>query len=307
MKKLWKRNQIMITALALMIAVAGYLNFMGKQVDKEDLFTTSAQFEEAGELTDDAMTADGSANDLSDVGDTSMAKIEDVTTGDGLALISEETGEYDALTDIDSMDSEEEMVYSDYLDEETAEAVGDEPDATQGEAKMVTDTAHADSVLQTQGADNTTADASLTTTGADDMTAAVTEDYDGEVPGEAVFTSGMTISSIESANLLKEQTREKNKEMLLEIINSDTVSDSAKQSAVDSMITLTDIAQKECAAQILLEAKGFENVVVSISQNQADVIVGGTSLDEAQRAQIEDIVSRKTGIDVENIIISPVK
>ena len=35
MKKLWKRNQIMITALALMIAIAGYLNFMGKKVDEE--------------------------------------------------------------------------------------------------------------------------------------------------------------------------------------------------------------------------------------------------------------------------------
>ena len=33
-EKLWKRNQIMITALALMIAIAGYLNFMGKKVDE---------------------------------------------------------------------------------------------------------------------------------------------------------------------------------------------------------------------------------------------------------------------------------
>ena len=46
-KNLWKRNQIMITALALMIAIAGYLNFTGKQVDDDVLFTTSAQFEEA--------------------------------------------------------------------------------------------------------------------------------------------------------------------------------------------------------------------------------------------------------------------
>ena len=41
-KNLWKRNQIMITALALMIAIAGYLNFTGKQVDDDVLFTTSA-------------------------------------------------------------------------------------------------------------------------------------------------------------------------------------------------------------------------------------------------------------------------
>lgn len=242
MKKLWKRNQIMITALALMIAIAGYLNFMGKKVDEEDLFTTSAQFEEVqvAEVTD----------------------VTDVTGAEELALITEEP-ELDAsatLTDIDSMDSEDEMLYSDYLDEE------------QGE----------------------------------NITAAVTEDYDGETPGEAVFTSTTAITSLEGANMLKEQTRAKNKETLMEIINSDNLPDSAKQDAVDSMIALTDLAQKECSAEILLEAKGFEDVVVSITGESADVIVAATELTDAQRAQIEDIVVRKTGIAAENIIISPV-
>lgn len=243
MKKLWKRNQIMITALALMIAIAGYLNFMGKKVDEEDLFTTSAQFEEM---------------QMADVSDAA-----DVTGGDEIALITDETQELDAsatLTDIDSMDSEEEMLYSDYLDEEQVENVS----------------------------------------------AAVTEDYDGETPGEAVFTSTTAITSLEGANILREQTRAKNKEALMEIINSDNLPDSAKQEAVESMIALTDISQKECSAEILLEAKGFEDVVVSITGETADVIVAATELSDAQRAQIEDIVKRKTGIEAEHIIISPV-
>ena len=112
MKKLWKRNQIMITALALMIAIAGYLNFMGKKVDEENLFTTSAQFEEASSVT----TEDG----------TDMAAVTDITD-ESLALLPEqENGAIDesaAMTDIDSMDSEDEMVYSDYLDENQAENV----------------------------------------------------------------------------------------------------------------------------------------------------------------------------------------
>ena len=112
MKKLWKRNQIMITALALMIAIAGYLNFMGKKVDEENLFTTSAQFEEASGVT----TEDG----------TDMAAVTDITD-ESLALLPEqENGAIDesaAMTDIDSMDSEDEMVYSDYLDENQAENV----------------------------------------------------------------------------------------------------------------------------------------------------------------------------------------
>lgn len=265
MKKLWKRNQIMITALALMIAIAGYLNFMGKKVDEEDLFTTSAQFEEV-QVADVSDVSDVTGMeelvDITGDADMDLAQVTDVTS-DELAMITEETQDLDAsatLTDIDSMDSEEEMVYSDYLDEE------------QGE----------------------------------NITAAVTEDYDGETPGEAVFTSTTAITSLEGANILREQTRAKNKEALMEIINSDNLPDSAKQEAVESMIALTDIAQKECSAEILLEAKGFEDVVVSITGDTADVIVAAAELSDAQRAQIEDIVKRKTGIEAEHIIISPV-
>ena len=274
MKKLWKRNQIMITALALMIAIAGYLNFMGKKVDEENLFTTSAQFEEASGVT----TEDG----------TDMAAVTDITD-ESLALLPEqENGAIDesaAMTDIDSMDSEDEMVYSDYLDENQAENV-----STAADDAALDETAMA-------GTDENAASGEV---------AQVTEDYTGETPGEAVFTSSQAISSIAGANLMKEQTRAKNKEALLNIINAENLPESAKQDAVNSMIELTDITQKECAAEILLEAKGFADVVVSISGDVADVIVQANDLTEAQRAQIEDIVSRKTGIAAENIIISPV-
>lgn len=274
MKKLWKRNQIMITALALMIAIAGYLNFMGKKVDEENLFTTSAQFEEASGVT----TEDG----------TDMAAVTDITD-ESLALLPEqENGAIDesaAMTDIDSMDSEDEMVYSDYLDENQAENVSAAADdAALDETAMA-------------GTDENAASGEV---------AQVTEDYTGETPGEAVFTSSQAISSIAGANLMKEQTRAKNKEALLNIINAENLPESAKQDAVNSMIELTDITQKECAAEILLEAKGFADVVVSISGDVADVIVQAGDLTEAQRAQIEDIVSRKTGIGAENIIISPI-
>lgn len=274
MKKLWKRNQIMITALALMIAIAGYLNFMGKKVDEENLFTTSAQFEEASGVT----TEDG----------TDMAAVTDITDESLALLPDQENGAIDesaAMTDIDSMDSEDEMVYSDYLDENQAENVSAAAD---------------DAAL------DETAMAGTEENNASGEVAQVTEDYTGETPGEAVFTSSQAISSIAGANLMKEQTRAKNKEALLNIINAENLPESAKQDAVNSMIELTDITQKECAAEILLEAKGFADVVVSISGDVADVIVQANDLTEAQRAQIEDIVSRKTGIAAENIIISPV-
>jgi stage III sporulation protein AH len=106
--------------------------------------------------------------------------------------------------------------------------------------------------------------------------------------------------------LEKEQTRAQNKETLLEIINNANISETQKQEAVNSMISMTDIAEKETAAEILLEAKGFDDAIVSIDDDSVDVVVNTTELTEAQRAQIEDIVIRKTGVSADAIIISTV-
>ena len=244
-----KRNQVMITALAIMIAVAGYLNFAGTKAGEEQL--TSA---DAGNAEED-------------------------TTA--LLDLSEE----DIVSDIESMDSEQDAaLVEDYLD-----------------AQMSTDAAaqagvEADVAVSAEGTDEASAE----------LTAENTDVPDGEVPGEAVFTSSSGISSLAGAKLQKEQTRAKNKETLLDIINNDSISEEQKQDAINGMINLTDMAEKETAAEMLLEAKGFTDVVVSISGTNVDVVVNASSLTDAQRAQIEDVVTRKTGIAPENIIISPV-
>lgn len=243
-----KRNQIMITALAIMIAVAGYLNFAGTKAGEEQL--TSA---DAGNAEED-MTA--------------------------LLDLSEE----DVVSDIDSMDSDQDGVAAaDYLDAQMA-----------ADAQVQADSAQV--AVVTENMDEASAEQ-------------VAEDADvqsGEVPGEAVFTSSTGVTSLAGAKLQKEQTRAKNKETLLDIINNANISEEQKQDAINGMIALTDMAEKETAAEILLEAKGFSDVVVSISGSGVDVVVNAPSLTDAQRAQIEDIVTRKTGISPENIIISPI-
>ena len=127
---------------------------------------------------------------------------------------------------------------------------------------------------------------------------------DGETPGEAVFTSAASLDTLSGARLLKEQTRARNKETLLEIINNVNISEEQKQEAVDNMIAITDIAEKETSAEILLESKGFDDVVVSITDETVDVVVNAAELSEAQRAQIEDIIVRKTGVTPDAIVIS---
>ena len=243
-----KRNQIMITALAIMIAVAGYLNFAGTKAGEEQL--TSADAGNAGE---------------------DMTALLDLT-------------EEDVVSDIDSMDSDQDGVAAaDYLNEQMP-----------ANAQVQADSAQVAVVSETM--DEASAE----------QVAEDTDVQNGEVPGEAVFTSSTGVTSLAGAKLQKEQTRAKNKETLLDIINNANISEEQKQDAINGMIALTDMAEKETAAEILLEAKGFNDVVVSISGSGVDVVVNAPSLTDAQRAQIEDIVTRKTGISPENIIISPI-
>lgn len=254
MKNILKKNQIMITALAIMIAVAGYLNFAGTNLKTEEFLSASG--------TDVSSTGDklSEAASIESLDDLSLdaAGIDGSGDLDSLFDLSQEDLETIHTSDIESLDYDAEAVTDDYLD------VGMET-ALNGETPA-----------------------------------------DGEVPGEAVFTNTGSVATLSDAKLLKEQTRAKNKEVLLDIINSAALSDEQKQSAVDNMIQMTSVAEKETAAEILLEAKGFEDVVVSITDEGADVVVNASELSDAQRAQIEDIVKRKTEISAENIIISTV-
>ena len=106
--------------------------------------------------------------------------------------------------------------------------------------------------------------------------------------------------------LIKEQTRAKNKETLLEIIDNTGLEDSQKQEAIHNMIAMTNIAEMETGAEILLEAKGFEDCIVSISDTGVDVVINAAELSDVQLAQIVDIVKRKTGANENEIVISTV-
>ena len=231
MKNMIKKNQVMITALAIMIAVAGYLNFAGTKVTDEEIMTVN------GEIA------------MDDLGNLAMTE-EEIDYSALLDLSDEDIEQ--ASSDIYSLDSDIEVTGTDIMDEGMAEAVED------------------------------------------------------DTPGEAVFTASSGISTLSGAKLQKEQTRAQNKETLLEIINNSNISETQKQEAVNSMISMTDIAEKETAAEILLEAKGFSDAIVSIDGDSVDVVVNTTELTEAQRAQIEDIVIRKTGVSADAIIISTV-
>ena len=191
MKRIFKKNQIMISALAVMIAVAGYLNYSGR------LFG------------DDAKKVDN-----------------ELANQELLDISLEETAE------IDSLDSEV-----------------------------------------------------------------------NETPGEAVLTSGNKV--VAEAKVAREQVRAENKAVLQGIIDNKNLTEEQKSEAVAEMIEMTKIAELETSVETMLLSKGFSESVVTITETGVDVVVNGAELTDAHRAQIEDIVTRKTGVEAKNIVITP--
>ena len=217
MKRLFRKNQIIITSLAIMIVIAGYLNFTADQtkpVKQEAAAETAEKIREENIQAEEA--AAGAEADITSFPDEDLASV-------------------------------------------SAEA-------------------------------ESTAD---------------TETPEGEKVGEAVLTSSASAGAFSaSAKLNREQVRSKNEASLLEIINNTDISEDMKADAIASMNRMTDRAEKELDAELLLEAKGFKDSAVSINDDSVDVIVGAAEITDEQKAQIEDIVTRKTERNVSDIVIT---
>ena len=140
----------------------------------------------------------------------------------------------------------------------------------------------------------------------EDMEDLETSEYDQpENVGEAVLTNTVVAQNFSAqAKLNREQIRSQNKEALIEVINNANVADDLKQAAMEDLMDMTNRSEMEIAAENLLTAKGFENSVVSLTKDSCDVVICRESLTDSERAQIEDIISRKTDIGMENVVIS---
>lgn len=211
MKKILKKNQVILTVLTMLVAVAGYLNYSGK------------------------------ADEMLGIAESSKAETD----------IARESGEDAAaagenLVEIDSLDDPQEAAASE-------------------------------------------------SGGLEEVSS----------PGEAILTNGVTVSDfLAQAKLTREQTRGQNREALLEIVNNTELEEMTRQAAVDQLVAQTSAAELESTIEMLLSSKGFENTIVSVLDDSVDVVVCRSSITDAERAQIEDIVKRKTELSAEHIVIT---
>ena len=56
--------------------------------------------------------------------------------------------------------------------------------------------------------------------------------------------------------------------------------------------------------KLLLSAKGFDSSVVTVSDTNVDAVINVSELSDTDKAQIEDIIKRKTGFAADKITIN---
>ena len=118
-------------------------------------------------------------------------------------------------------------------------------------------------------------------------------------PGEAVLTNGSAQTTVAQAKVTREQVRAQNKD-------NTELSEEEKSDAVAQMVELTKQSETEMEIETLMATKGFSEAVVSLGEDSADVVVNAEELTDANRAQIEDIVTRKSDVKPEKIVITPI-
>ena len=128
--------------------------------------------------------------------------------------------------------------------------------------------------------------------------------------GAAVFVSanaGSNDAFFAEAKLDREQSRAKQKDILNEMLDNKNISKEQKEKCTESMMELQQRIEKETAAEAMIESKGFKEAYVRMDDDTVDVVVDKDSLTDAEVAQIEDIVKRKTGVDASKIRINTLR
>lgn len=249
----FKKNQIIITALAIMIAIAGYLNFTDRADAKKDQTVFN---NEVGEVITNSNTKGAIVPNDEEL--TNTAVIEepdytfDISDADGLQIL-------DPNAIIDGNTTEQAL--------------------SQDNLNLISEEA------------NTT-----------------------DITGDAVLVTSNSVSSsyFLEHKIKREQVRASSFDSLLQYINSENLTEADKLSTTNRILELQSCIDKETACETLIEAKGFSDVFVRINKidvavPSVDVVVNASSLTQSDLAQITELVSRETGIDPTQVIITPIK
>ncbi|WOO36188.1 SpoIIIAH-like family protein [Anaerocolumna sp. AGMB13020] len=270
MKNLFRKNNIIIAALAIMIIIAGYLNFSSNNDDSFNL------------------------SDTNDYDSTEATMGDDISDSDFLSL--DDQGNLLSDSALDLSDEDTQTADDATVDEAKAEDTAKADDATAEDSKETADSKENAKASDTAKADSNT----------EETADAKGDKEETSTPGEAVLVSTITSSDFFSATKIKrENTRSENYETCMDIIKAENLSEENKQVAVNELMEIERIRDIETASEIMLEAKGFSDTLVYMQDKRVDVVVNAEKITEQDLAQIMDVVKSQTKMKASQIFVNP--
>ncbi len=234
--KNFKKNDIVIYAIALMLVTAGYFNYTANLGD-ESVETYSEDINEVLETADENNTSSSNAN----IGDAELVNSNDVIT-----------------------ESDEEANY----DDTQIENVAENDDLT----------------------DNETEQAEVNSENSEDTTETDSSDY---------FVSTKLERDTNYASMISTYTQ---------ILEDENVSETQKSIAMTEITNINDTKNAISICENLLSTKGFTNSVILVNNDSVNVVVevdGGLTTDKV--AQIQNIISRELGSEIDDIHITEIE
>ena len=127
--------------------------------------------------------------------------------------------------------------------------------------------------------------------------------------GDAIHTGGTVTSAnfFSSYRADRDSAREQEKLYYTAILESASSSAEAKNSAEASLANIASKIESELYLEGNIKSKGFNDAIVSMTDNFVNVMVKASELSESQVAQIVQVVQEQTKKSIDNIKIIPVE
>ena len=101
--------------------------------------------------------------------------------------------------------------------------------------------------------------------------------------------------------MTREKQRNDLSEELNEIINNPSTTDQSREEASNMKLQLVKYQETELKIENLLSAKGFENALVYIGEDNVNVVVNKENLSKSESARIFDLVAEQAGVSYDKI------
>ena len=248
--KLFKKNQVIIYVIALMLMTAGYLNYTTNN-EKENSLETSIQMES------------GDDTQLADIGDATLVNSNDIIS--------------------------ENETNSNTTDTETSSNMTSNTNLNENNTTIENNTSNSNLNIDTNVVATNNSNAgnnSNTTSNTIETSSSNTSDYFVKSKLERDTMYSQMIESYEK------------------ILNSSNSLETQKQTATQEITKINETKNKIMICENLIKTKGFENSVIFVNGDSISIIIGTSEIKQEEVAQIQNIISREMGAQIENIHIS---